>query len=66
MACVFDGSGRIPVALRMCPKYWISLEKKLHLLIFMESLADCSFSNTPLMCERCSYGVLLNIVMSSK
>ena len=28
MVCVLAGSGLRPVALRMCPKYWISLEKK--------------------------------------
>ena len=43
MACVLDGKGWIPVALKICPKYWISLEKKLHLLIFMDSLAGLSF-----------------------
>ena len=40
MAFVLDGKGCMPVALKMCPRYWISLEKKLHLLIFMDSLAD--------------------------
>ena len=54
MACVLDGKGQIPVTLKICPKYWISLEKKLYLLIFMDSLADLSFSNTFLICERCS------------
>ena len=43
MACILDGKGLIHVALRMCPRYWISLEKKLHLLFFMERLADLSF-----------------------
>ena len=43
MACVLDGKGQMPVALKICPKYWVSLEKKLHLLIFMGSLADLSF-----------------------
>ena len=45
----------MPVALKMCPKYWVSLEKKLHLLIFMESFADYSFLNT-----------FLNIMMLSR
>ena len=48
------------------PKYWISLEKKWHLLNFMESFANWSFSNTLLMCNRCSSAVLLKIIMSSK
>ena len=63
MAYVLDGRGQMPVVLKMCPRYWISLEKKLHLLIFMESFADSSFSNTFLMCGRCSCGALLNIMM---
>ena len=54
MACVLAGSGHMPVALRMCPKYWISLEKKLHLLFFIERFADLSFSNTMQICEKCS------------
>ena len=54
MARVLDGKGLIPVALRMCPRYWISLKEKLHLLFFMERLADLSFSKTILMCQRCS------------
>ena len=66
MVCVLDGKGRMPVALKMCPKYWISLEKKWHLLIFMDSFADLSFSNTFLMCERCSWGDLLNIIIASR
>ena len=66
MACVLDAKGWMPVALKICPKYWISLGKKLHLLIFMERLADQSFLNTFLMCERCSWGVLLNIIISSR
>ena len=48
----------MPVALRMWPKYCISLEKKLHLLFFIERFADLSFLNTMQMCERCSCGVL--------
>ena len=40
MACVFDGNGQIPLVLRICPKYWISLEKKWHLLSFIESFAE--------------------------
>ena len=51
----------MPVALRMWPKYCISLEKKLHLLFFIETFADFSFLNTMQMWERCSCGVLLNI-----
>ena len=66
MACVLEGSGRILVALRMCPKYCISFEKKLHLLFFMDRLVALSFSNTKRMCERCSCGVLLNMIMSSR
>ena len=56
----------MPVALRMCPKYWIFFEKTLHLLFFIEQFADLSFSNTIQMCERCSWVVLLNIMMSSR
>ena len=56
----------MPVALRMLPKYCISFEKKLHLLTFIERFADSSFSNTMQMCERCSCGVLLNMMMSSR
>ena len=66
MAWVLAGSGHMPVALRMSPKYWISLEKKLHLLFLIERFADLSFSNTMQVCERCSWGVLLNIMMSSR
>ena len=65
MACVFEGNSWMPLVLRICPKYWISLEKKLYLLNFMESFAACSFSNTCLTWDRCS-AVLLNIIMSSK
>ena len=54
MARVFAGSSHMPVALRMCPKYCISIEKKLHFLFFIERFADLSFSNTMQMCERCS------------
>ena len=64
MACVFEGNSQMPFMLRICPKYWISLEKKWHLLNFIESFAACSFSNTCLMWDRCS-AVLLNIIMSS-
>ena len=32
----------------------------------MEGFAVLSFSNTMQMCERCSCGVLLNMIMSSK
>ena len=66
MACVLEGKGLIPVALRICPRYWISLEKKLHLLFVMERLVDLSFLKTILMCERYSQGVLLNIIISSR
>ena len=65
MACALDGKGLIPVALRMCPRYWISSEKKLYLLFFMERLADLNFLKRFLICERCSWGVLLNIIISS-
>ena len=44
----------MPVALRKCPKYWISLEKKLHLLFFIERFADLGFLNTMQICKRCS------------
>ena len=44
----------MPVVLRMWPKYCISLEKKLHLLFFVEMFVDLSFLNTMQMCERCS------------
>ena len=66
MACVLDGKDLIPVALRMCPRYWISLEKKLHLLFSMERLADSSFLKTILMCERCFWCILLDIIISSR
>ena len=56
----------MPVALRMCPKYCISFEKKLHLLFFIERFADLIFLNTMQMSKRCSWGVLLNIIMSSR
>ena len=56
----------MPVALRMWPKYCISFVKKLHLLFFIERFADLSFLNTMQMCERCSCGVLLNMMMSSR
>ena len=36
MAWVFDGSSLMPLVLRMCPRYWISLTKKWHL----QSLID--------------------------
>ena len=62
----FDGSGLMPVALSMCPRYCISLEKKLHLLFFIERFADFSFSKTILICDKCSCGVLLKMMMSSK
>ena len=39
----------------MCPKYWIYLEKKWHLLNFTESSAD-----------RCSSAVLLKIIILSR
>ena len=63
IVCVFEGSGWMPMVLKICPKYWISWEKKWCLLNFMESLADQSFSNTFLMCDRCSSAVLLNIII---
>ena len=66
MASVFEGSGQMPLVLKICPKYWISLEKKWHLLSFMESFANQSFLNTFLMCDKCSSAVLLNIIISSK
>ena len=42
----------MPVALRMWPKYCISLEKKLHLPFFIERFADLNFSNTMQMYEK--------------
>ena len=45
MACVFEVSGWMLLVLKICPKYWISLEKKWHLLNFMKSFADHSFLN---------------------
>ena len=66
IACVLEGSGCMPVALKIWHKYCISFEKKLHLLFFMERLAILSFSNTMWMCVRCSCGVLLNMIISSK
>ena len=38
MAWVFNGSGVMPVVLRMCQRCWISLAKKLHLLSFIDML----------------------------
>ena len=35
----------------------------MHLLFFMERFADLSFSNIILMCEGCSWGVLLNMMI---
>ena len=65
--CVsFRGCGRMSMALRMWLKYCISFEKKLHLLFFMERFADLSFLNIMRMCERCSCGVLLKMMMSSR
>ena len=66
IAWVLEGSGHMPVALRMWPKYCISFKKKLHLLFFIERFADLSFSNTMRMCERCSCGDLLNMMMLSR
>ena len=62
IAHVFEGSWWMPLVLKICPKYWISLEKKWHLLNFMESFANWSFSNTFLMCDICSSAVLLKIL----
>ena len=58
--------GCMPLVLKTCPKFWISLEKKWHLPNFMESFADSCFANTFLMCDRCSSTVLMNIIISSK
>ena len=56
----FEGSGQMPLVFKLCPKYWGSLEKKWHLLSFMESFADQSFSKTFLMCDRCSSAVIMS------
>ena len=55
MACVFDGNRQITFVLRICPKYWISLEKKCHLLSFMKVLLN-RVSQKPVWCVL---GVLL-------
>ena len=49
MACVFDGSGMMPVILRMCPRYLIFLVKKWHLLLFIDGCAFHTFLKTCLM-----------------
>ena len=41
IACVFEGSGHMPVAFKIWPKYCISFEKKLHLL-FLHREVGCS------------------------
>ena len=59
MASVFDASSLMPLVLRMCPRYWISLVKKWHLLSFIDRCAFLNFSKTCLMWLRCSSAVLL-------
>ena len=66
MAWVFDGSGLMPVVLRMCLRYWISLVKKWHLLSFIDRCAFHNCMRTCLMCLRCSSAVLLKMIMSSR
>ena len=56
IALVLDGSGLMPVELRMCPRYCISLAKKAHLLFFMERFAVLSLSKTVWMWDKCSSG----------
>ena len=56
----------MPVVLRMCPRYWISLAKKWHLLSFIDKWAFHIFSKTCLMCYRCASAVLLKMIMSSR
>ena len=46
MAWVFVGSGLMPMVLRMCLRYWISLVKKWHLLSFIDRCSFCNFSKT--------------------
>ena len=50
----FDGSGMMPLVLRMCPRYWISLVKKWHLLSFIDRCAFPNFLKTYLMWWRSS------------
>ena len=66
IASVLAGIGLIPSTPRMCPRYCISLAKKWHLLNFIHNRAWHSFLNTVLMCCRCSSGVELYMMMSSK
>ena len=63
MAWVFDGSGLMPVVLRMCLRYWISLVKKCHLESFIDRCAFHNFLKTCLMWLRCSSAVLLKMMM---
>ena len=66
MAWIFDGSGLMPVVLRMWLRYWISLVKKWHLLCFMDRCAFHNFLKTYLMWLRCSFAVLLKMMMSTR
>ena len=62
----FDGRVLIPLVLRMCLRYWISLVKKWHLLSFIDKCALLNFSKTCLMWLRCSSAVLLKIMILSR
>ena len=64
MAWNFYGSGLIPVVLRMCLRYWISVVKRWHLLSFINRCAFHNFSKSCLMWVRCSSAVLLKKMMS--
>ena len=44
MAWAFDGRGLMPLVLRMCLRYWISLVKKWHLLSFINRCVFLNFS----------------------
>ena len=46
IAWVFYGRGLIPLVLRMCLRYWISLVKKWHLLSFIDKCVFLNFSKT--------------------
>ena len=64
--CVFDGSSLMPLGLRMCQRYGISLVKKWHFLSFIDKCAFLSFSKICLMWLRCSSAVLWKIMISSR
>ena len=56
----------MPLVLRICPRYLVSLVKKWHLLSFLDRCVLLNFSKTCLMRLRCSSAVLMKIMMSSR